>query len=151
MTLSKKIKLLNNLENKLGPNKILYEVYDDYLDAYNEVKKGEEKPKFGITLGNIIFQLEHKQGIFYEEIVNISYKEFSNYLKWIEFGDVKKLHPLYKESKKLYIKKWEEKNPGLKYEEEMKKIQKQKQQFYKTYLSSLFQPYLYLPFKLKNF
>ena len=37
MTITKMLKQLKELQEKIG-NKVLYEVYDDFLDAFNELK-----------------------------------------------------------------------------------------------------------------
>lgn len=149
MTITKMLKQLKELQEKVG-NKVLYEVYDDFLDAFNEVKEGEEKPKFVITIENIIIEFEEKKGQFFETYSITA--EFRNYIKWIETGKIQKLHPLFKESKKLYVEKWEKENPGKNYEVELKKQQEARKKEANRTLGRLL-PYFYFggyPFYLNK-
>lgn len=125
MTITKMLKQLQELLQKKG-NFIVYKIYDDFLDAFNEVKEGEEKPRITIYLQDIVFQFEQKEGIFFKEFSQSS-ATFRNKLKWMEeMKEPQKLHPLFVDSKKQYVEKWEKENPGKNYEEEVKKIQEAK-------------------------
>lgn len=137
MTITKMIKELKEFR-KISDNKTLFEIYDDFLDAYNEVEQGKEEPKIIITLDDIIDQFEKREGILFEAFSQSS-AIFREKFQWIkETKYPKHLHPVFEESKKMYVQKWEKENPGKIYEVELERVKKQRKENiakrYKNYL-----------------